>query len=86
MLAWVFEALHYPTLLNEIKKTKLQIYTSPQHVINTLCAPSMGEGIERYRIIPEGVSPLQASWRSLPLPQRSVGWILTKTKALKGAR
>jgi len=60
--AWVFEALHYPTLLTEIKKTKLQIYTSPQHVINTLCAPGMGEGIERYRIIPEGVSPLQASW------------------------
>jgi len=30
-----------------------------------LCAPSMGEGIERYRIIPEGVNPLQASWRSL---------------------
>jgi len=46
----------------------------------------VGEGIEGYRIIPEGVSPLQASWRSLPLPQRSVGWILTKTKALKGAR
>ena len=43
-------------------KTKLQINTSPAAVINTMCAPSMGEGIERYRIIPEGVSPLLASW------------------------
>jgi len=56
-----FRSTSLSTLLTEIKKTKLQIYTSPQHVINTLCAPSMGEGIERYRIIPEGVSPLQAS-------------------------
>ena len=37
MTAWVFEARHCPTLLNEIKKTKLQIYTSPQAGINILC-------------------------------------------------
>ena len=36
MTAWVFEARHCPTLLNEIKKTKLQTYTSPQAVINIL--------------------------------------------------
>ena len=36
MTAWVFEARHCPTLLNEIKKTKLQIYTSPQAGINIL--------------------------------------------------
>jgi hypothetical protein len=30
MTAWVFEPRHCPTLLNEIKKTKLQIYASPQ--------------------------------------------------------
>jgi len=59
--AWVFEALHYPTLLNEIKKTKLEFYNSPAAGINILCVPSMCEGIERYRIIPEGVSPLEAS-------------------------
>jgi hypothetical protein len=38
MTAWVFEAHHCPTLLNEIKKTKLQIYTSPQAGINILLA------------------------------------------------
>jgi hypothetical protein len=38
MTAWVFEARHCPTLLNEIKKTKLQIYTEPQAVINILLA------------------------------------------------
>ena len=38
MTAWVFEAHHYPTLPNEIKKTKLQIYTSPQAGINILLA------------------------------------------------
>jgi hypothetical protein len=38
MTAWVFEAHHGPTLLNEIKKTKLQIYTSPQAGINILLA------------------------------------------------
>jgi len=37
-----------------------------------LCAPSMGEGIERYRIIPEGVNPLQASWRSLLVSRKVV--------------
>ncbi len=36
MTAWVFEAHHCPTLLNEIKKTKLQTYTSPQAGINIL--------------------------------------------------
>jgi len=30
MTAWVFEARTCLTLLNEIKKTKLQIYTSPK--------------------------------------------------------
>jgi hypothetical protein len=30
MKAWVFEARHCPTLRNEIKKTKLQIYTELQ--------------------------------------------------------
>ena len=34
--AWVFEARHCPTLLNEIKKTKLQLYTEPQAGINIL--------------------------------------------------
>jgi hypothetical protein len=38
MTAWVFEARHCPTLPNEIKKTKLQIYTSPQAGINILLA------------------------------------------------
>ena len=36
MTAWAFEARHCPTLLNEIKKTKLQIYISPQAGINIL--------------------------------------------------
>jgi len=35
-------------------------------------APSMGEGIERYRIIPEGVNPLRASWRSLLVSRKVV--------------
>jgi hypothetical protein len=38
MTAWVFEARHCPKLLNEIKKTKLEIYTSPQAGINILLA------------------------------------------------
>jgi hypothetical protein len=38
MTAWAFEARHCPTLLNEIKKTKLQIYTEPQAGINILLA------------------------------------------------
>gem|GEM_PF-6065536 len=59
-------------------KTKLQINTSPAAGINILCAPSMGEGIERYRIIPEGVNPLQASWRSLLVPLKS--WIVDKSQ------
>lgn len=41
MTAWAFEALHCPTLPNEIKKTKLQTYSSPQAGINILCVPSM---------------------------------------------
>jgi len=36
--AWVFEALHYPTLPNEIKKTKLKIYTERQDGIDILLA------------------------------------------------
>jgi hypothetical protein len=36
MTAWVFEARHCPTLLNEVKETKLQTYTSPQAGINIL--------------------------------------------------
>ena len=36
MTAWVLEVRHCPTLLNEIKKTKLQIYKSPQAGINIL--------------------------------------------------
>jgi len=32
----------------------------------------MGVGIERYRIIPEGVNPLQASWRSLLVSRKVV--------------
>ena len=43
MTAWAFEARHCPTLPNEIKKTKLQIYTEPQAGINILlctCAAS----------------------------------------------
>ena len=80
MTDWVFEARHCPTLLNEIKKTKLDSNTEPQAGINILCAPSMGEGIERYRIIPEGVNPLQASWRSLLVPLKS--WIVDKSQCL----
>jgi hypothetical protein len=38
MTDWVFEVRHCPTLPNEIKKTKLQIYTSPQAGINILLA------------------------------------------------
>jgi hypothetical protein len=36
MTAWAFEARHCPSLPNEIKKTKLQIYTEPQAGINIL--------------------------------------------------
>ncbi len=36
MAAWVLEARHRPTWRSEIKKTKLQIYLSPQADINTL--------------------------------------------------
>ena len=39
MTAWGFEARHCPTLLNEIKKTKLQTYTAPQAGINILLWP-----------------------------------------------
>jgi len=38
MTAWVFEARHCPTLLNEFKKTKLDSNTSPQAGINILLA------------------------------------------------
>jgi hypothetical protein len=38
MTAWVFEARHCPTLLNEIKKTKLDGNTEPQAGINILLA------------------------------------------------
>jgi hypothetical protein len=34
-----FRSASCPTLLNEIKKTKLEIYTSPQAGINILLAP-----------------------------------------------
>jgi len=36
MTAWVFEARHCPTLLNENKKTKLDSNTEPQAGINIL--------------------------------------------------
>jgi hypothetical protein len=36
MTAWAFEARHCPTLLNEIKKTKLDGNTEPQAGINIL--------------------------------------------------
>ena len=36
MTAWVFDARHCPSLRNEIKQTKLQIYISPQAGINIL--------------------------------------------------
>jgi len=49
MTAWVFEAHHCPTLLNEIKKTKLQTYTAPQAGINILCAPSMARLLFRRK-------------------------------------
>jgi len=62
MTAWVFEVRHCPTLPNEIKKTKLQIYTEPQAGINILCAPSMGKGIEDTLNIPKSENLLQASW------------------------
>ena len=38
MTAWVFKARHCPTLLNEIKKTKLDDNTEPQAGINILLA------------------------------------------------
>jgi len=38
MTAWAFEARHCPTLLNEIKKTKLDSNTEPQAGINILLA------------------------------------------------
>ena len=38
MTAWVFEARHRPTLLNEIKKTKLNGNAEPQAGINILLA------------------------------------------------
>ena len=38
MTAWGFEARNGPKLSNEIKKTKFQIYTSPQAGINILLA------------------------------------------------
>ena len=38
MTAWVFEARHCPTLLNEIKKTKLQFTLRPSHVLYILLA------------------------------------------------
>jgi hypothetical protein len=36
MMAWAFEARLCPTLQDEIKKTKLQIYTEP-HAGRTQC-------------------------------------------------
>ena len=42
----------------------------------------MGEGIERYRIIPEGVNPLQVSWQSLLVPLKS--WFVDKLQCLSG--
>jgi hypothetical protein len=38
MTAWVFEARHCPTFLNEIKKTKFDANTGPQAGINILLA------------------------------------------------
>jgi len=38
MTAWAFEARHCPTLLNEIKKTKLDSNAEPQAGINILLA------------------------------------------------
>ena len=75
MTAAAFEATSCPRGRNEIYKLKSQFNASPAAGINTLCAPSMGEGIERYRIISEGVNPLQASWRSLLVPLKS--WIVS---------
>jgi hypothetical protein len=45
MTAWVFEARNCPTLPNEIKKTKLQIYTSPQAGINILLGAGRSRSI-----------------------------------------
>jgi hypothetical protein len=42
MTAWVFEARLCPTLLNEIKKTKLQIHTSPEAGINIFVCAQYG--------------------------------------------
>jgi len=72
MTAAAFEATSCPRGRNEIYKLKSQFNASPAAGINTLCAPSMGEGIERYRIIPEGVNPLRASWRSLLVSRKVV--------------
>ena len=38
-----FEARHCPTLPNEIKKTKLQIYTSPQAGTNILLCAALSK-------------------------------------------
>ena len=37
-----------------------------------MCVPSMGIWYPRYHIIPEGASPLQASWRSLLVSRKLV--------------
>jgi len=50
MAAWDFEARHCPTLPNEIKKTKLQIYASPQAGSKLLCAPSMSAKVSKIPI------------------------------------
>jgi hypothetical protein len=46
MTAWVFEARHCSTLLNEIKKTKLDTNTEPQAGINKI---AMGQ----YLAVPQ---------------------------------
>jgi len=77
-----FRSASLSTLLNEIKKTKLQTYTEPQAGINILCAPSMGKGIEDTLNIPESASLSQASWWSLLVSRK----VVAVRHALKEAR
>jgi hypothetical protein len=40
----------------------LLIYYCIAYLLYTMCVPSMGIWYQRCQIIPEGASPLQASW------------------------
>ncbi len=50
MTAWVFEERLCPRLLNEIKKTNLQIYTSPQAGIGHFVAGRVVIGVSFFNV------------------------------------